>query len=74
MLQEMLDVLAIICIENDMLDEIDLNTIIDDFVSKNVRSFFNQQIFYIYIVKPMKNIVMILYCIVIDDYFKIFSV
>jgi hypothetical protein len=29
--------LAILCIEKKMLDDIDLNGIIDDFISQNVR-------------------------------------
>jgi hypothetical protein len=37
MTQERLNGLAILCIEKNLLDEIDLNGIIDDFVSQNVR-------------------------------------
>jgi hypothetical protein len=37
MTQDRLNGLAILCIEKKMLDEIDLNGIIDDFVSQNVR-------------------------------------
>lgn len=37
MSQERLNGLAALCIEKDMLDEIDVNTIIDDFASRNVR-------------------------------------
>jgi hypothetical protein len=37
MTQDRLNGLAILCIENKLLDEIDLNGIIDDFVSQNVR-------------------------------------
>ena len=35
--QERLNELAILCIEKRLLDEIDIDTIIDDFVSWNVR-------------------------------------
>jgi hypothetical protein len=37
MSQEPLNVLATLCIEKRLLDEIDTNTIIDDFASRNVR-------------------------------------
>ncbi|KAI4996884.1 hypothetical protein ZWY2020_052226 [Hordeum vulgare] len=37
MLQERLNGLATLCIEKKMLDEIDIDTIISDFASKNVR-------------------------------------
>jgi hypothetical protein len=37
MTQDRLNGLAILCIEKKLLDEIDLNGIIDDFVSQNVR-------------------------------------
>ena len=37
MSQEKLNGLAILCIEKKLLDEIDINTIIIDFVSKNIR-------------------------------------
>jgi hypothetical protein len=37
MTQERLNHLATLCIEKKLLDEIDINTIIDDFVSQNVR-------------------------------------
>jgi hypothetical protein len=33
--QERLNGLAILCVEKKLLDEIDLNNIIDDFVSRN---------------------------------------
>ena len=35
--QERLNELAILCIEKRLLDEIDIDTIIDDFALKNVR-------------------------------------
>jgi hypothetical protein len=35
--QERLNSLATLCIEKRLLDEIDINTIIDDFASRNVR-------------------------------------
>ena len=38
--QERLNGLAILYIENKLLDEIDLNDISDDFVSQNVRRYF----------------------------------
>ena len=37
MSQEKLNGLAILCIEKKLLDEIDIDTIIIDFVSKNIR-------------------------------------
>jgi len=37
MSQERLNGLAILCIEKKLLDEIDIDTIIIDFVSKNIR-------------------------------------
>jgi hypothetical protein len=37
MSQEMLNGLATLCIEKRLLDEIDIETIIDDFASRNVR-------------------------------------
>ena len=37
MSQEKLNGLAILCIEKKLLDEIDINTINIDFVSKNIR-------------------------------------
>jgi hypothetical protein len=37
MTQDRLNGLTILCIEKKLLDEIDLNGIIDDFVSQNVR-------------------------------------
>jgi hypothetical protein len=37
MSQERLNRLATLCIEKKLLDDIDINSIIDDFVSKNVR-------------------------------------
>jgi hypothetical protein len=37
MSQERLNGLATLCIEKKLLDEIDINTIIDDFASRNVR-------------------------------------
>jgi hypothetical protein len=37
MSQERLNGLAILCIEKILLDEIDIDTIITDFASKNVR-------------------------------------
>lgn len=37
MSQERLNGLAICCIEKDVLDNIDLDTIINDFVSKNAQ-------------------------------------
>jgi hypothetical protein len=40
MTQDRLNGLAILCIEKKMLDDIDLNGIIDDFVSQNVRRIF----------------------------------
>jgi hypothetical protein len=40
MTQERLNGLAILCIEKKLLDEINLNGIIDDYVSKKVRKFF----------------------------------
>jgi hypothetical protein len=40
MTQERLNSLAILCIEKKLLDEIDLNGIIDDFVSQNIRKHF----------------------------------
>jgi hypothetical protein len=36
----MLNGLAILCIEKKLLDEIDLNSTSDDFVSQNVRIYF----------------------------------
>jgi hypothetical protein len=36
-IQDRLNGLAILCIEKKLLDEIDLNGIIDDFVSQNIR-------------------------------------
>ena len=38
--QERLNGLAILCIEKKLLDEIDIDTIIIDFVSKNIRKNF----------------------------------
>jgi hypothetical protein len=38
--QERLNGLAILCVEKKLLDEIDLNNIIDDFVSRNIRRYF----------------------------------
>ena len=35
--QERLNELAILCIEKRLLDEIDIDTIIDDFASRNIR-------------------------------------
>ena len=35
--QERLNELAILCIEKRLLDEIDIDTIMDDFASRNVR-------------------------------------
>ena len=35
--QEMLNELAILCIDKRLLDEIDIETIIDDFASRNAR-------------------------------------
>jgi hypothetical protein len=40
MSQERLNGLAILCIEKILLDEIDIDTIINDFASKHVRNFF----------------------------------
>ena len=40
MSQERLNGLAILCIEKKLLDEIDIDTIIIDFVSKNIRKNF----------------------------------
>ena len=40
MTQERLNDLATLCIEKKLLDEIDINSIIDDFVSQNVRRIF----------------------------------
>jgi hypothetical protein len=40
MTQERLNGLAILCIENILVDEIDIDTIITDFASKNVRKNF----------------------------------
>jgi hypothetical protein len=40
MSQERLNGLATLCIEKKLLDDIDINSIIDDFVSKNVRKNF----------------------------------
>jgi hypothetical protein len=40
MSQERLNGLAILCIEKILLDEIDIDTIITDFASKNVRKNF----------------------------------
>ena len=40
MSQEKLNGLAILCIEKKLLDEIDIDTIIIDFVSKNIRKNF----------------------------------
>jgi hypothetical protein len=37
MAQEWLNGLATLCIEKRLLDEIDMDTIIDDFASRNVR-------------------------------------
>ena len=37
MSQELLNGLATLCIEKKLLDEIDINTIINDFASRNVR-------------------------------------
>ena len=37
MLQEILNALAILCIEKNMLENIDVNTIINDFASINAR-------------------------------------
>lgn len=37
MSQEILNVLATLCIEKDKLDEINFDAIIDDFVSRSVR-------------------------------------
>jgi hypothetical protein len=37
MTQDRLNGLAILCIQKKLLDEIDLNGIIDDFVSQNIR-------------------------------------
>jgi hypothetical protein len=37
MSQERLNGLATLCIEKKLLDDIDINSIIDDFASKNVR-------------------------------------
>jgi hypothetical protein len=37
MSQERLNVLATLCIEKQLLDEIDIETIVDDFASRNVR-------------------------------------
>ena len=37
MSQERLNGLTTLCIEKKLLDDIDINSIIDDFVSKNVR-------------------------------------
>jgi hypothetical protein len=37
--QERLNGLAILCIEKILLDEIDIDTIINDFTSKHVRKF-----------------------------------
>jgi hypothetical protein len=40
MSQKRLNGLATLCIEKNLLDEIDINTIIDDFASRNVRRTF----------------------------------
>ena len=45
MSQEKLNSLAILCIEKKLLDEIDIDTIIIDFVSKNIRRNFWDKIY-----------------------------
>jgi hypothetical protein len=42
MTQERLNYLATLCIKKKLLDEIDINSIIDDFVLRNVRRNFSR--------------------------------